>query len=63
MKNKTLARLFIGAACHHDLGSLPVIAQQALSRRCAHAGVGTLFSSFAGVVCVVGADRQAAEAV
>ena len=43
-------------------GSLPVIAQQALSRRCAHAGVGTLFSSFAGVVCVVGADRQAAEA-
>ena len=33
------------------------------SRRCAHAGVDTLFSGFAGVVCVVGTDRQTAEAV
>ena len=45
-------------------GSLPVIAQQALKAvECTTVSVDTLFSGFAGVVCVVGADRQAAEAV
>ena len=45
-------------------GSLPVIAQQALKAVNAPTLVWyTFFSGFAGVVCAVGADRQAAEAV